>query len=198
MILSVGSLKSDFNTGNFTYNIPVINTVEVSIHNNLHNFVSLLSSLFYRQLHSGYTQIKYATYPNIGMKHLLPKLADALSSYRSSALKISVPPYKVPVPDEAGNEKITHAWLWPKVATDFFKQKDIIVSETGSSWCGSPPSPPCSLILGTSNFGLLDVPMPNGSIFVSQILWGSIGWAGGALYMCDLEIYEGKLLINLI
>lgn len=40
--------------------------------------------------------------------------------------------------------------------------------------------------------------MPNGSIFVSQILWGSIGWAGGALYMCDLEIYKGKLLINLI
>ena len=34
-------------------------------------------------------------------------------------------------------------------------------------------------VLGTSNFGLLDVPFPAESIFVSQILWGSIGWATG-------------------
>ena len=78
------------------------------------------------------------------MKHLLPKLADALSSCRPSALKIPVPPYKVSIPDEAGNEKITHAWLWPKVATDFFKPQDIIVSETGSLWRGAPPSRSCS------------------------------------------------------
>ena len=31
LILSVGSLKSDFNTGNFSYSIPVSNTVEVFI-----------------------------------------------------------------------------------------------------------------------------------------------------------------------
>ena len=29
LILSVGALKSDFNTGNFTYHIPVSRTVEV-------------------------------------------------------------------------------------------------------------------------------------------------------------------------
>jgi pyruvate decarboxylase len=33
--------------------------------------------------------------------------------------------------------------------------------------------------LGTSNFGILDVPMPDKSVFVSQILYGSIGWATG-------------------
>jgi TPP-dependent 2-oxoacid decarboxylase len=33
--------------------------------------------------------------------------------------------------------------------------------------------------LGTSSFGILDVPMPDKSVFVSQILFGSIGWATG-------------------
>ena len=31
LILSVGALKSDFNTGNFSYNIPTNRTVEVSL-----------------------------------------------------------------------------------------------------------------------------------------------------------------------
>ena len=33
--------------------------------------------------------------------------------------------------------------------------------------------------LGTSNFGILDVPLPTGAILVNQILWGSIGWSVG-------------------
>jgi pyruvate decarboxylase len=141
LILSIGALKSDFNTGNFTYSIPVSNTIE---------------------LHSDHTNVQYATFPAIGMKQLLPKLTKLLSSYRSCALNIPVPPYELVVPTEPGNEKITHNWFWPKVAK-FFKPKDIIVSETG-----------------TSNFGLLDVPFPHQSVFVSQILWGSIGWATGS------------------
>ncbi len=31
LIISIGSLKSDFNTGNFTYSLPATNTVEVSL-----------------------------------------------------------------------------------------------------------------------------------------------------------------------
>ena len=31
LILSVGALKSDFNTGNFTYHIPVARTIEVCV-----------------------------------------------------------------------------------------------------------------------------------------------------------------------
>ena len=47
-------------------------------------------------------------------------------------------------------------------------------------------------ILGTSNFGILDVPFPEGSVFVSQILWGSIGWAVGQW------LIDPKLLFCLI
>ena len=34
---------------------------------------------------------------------------------------------------------------------------------------------------GTSNFGLIDVPLPDQSVFLTQILYGSIGWTVGKL-----------------
>jgi len=140
LIISVGSLKSDFNTGNFTYRIPTANTVE---------------------LHSGHVQVQYASFPGIGMKDLLPKLSKVLATYKDAALKVEVPPYQAVVPQNA-DQTIAQDWFWPRVSK-WFKPKDVIVSETG-----------------TSNFGLLDVPFPAESIFVSQILWGSIGWATGS------------------
>ncbi|KAI0631964.1 pyruvate decarboxylase [Trametes polyzona] len=140
LILSVGALKSDFNTGNFTYHIPVTRTIE---------------------LHSDHTRVKHATFPGIGMKRLLPKLTSRLQPFKDGAVQLSVPKFELPVPKE-DNEIISHSWLWPRVG-QFFKSKDIIVAETG-----------------TSSFGVLDIPLPNEAIFVSQILWGSIGWTVGA------------------
>ena len=34
--------------------------------------------------------------------------------------------------------------------------------------------------IGTSCFALLDVPLPPESTFLSQTLWGSIGWSVGS------------------
>lgn len=63
------------------------------------------------------------------MKELLPKLAERLVSYRDRASHIEVPRFLNTVPNE-DNDKITHSWFWPRVG-NFFKPKDIIVSETG-------------------------------------------------------------------
>ena len=71
------------------------------------------------------------------MKQLLPKLTERLQSYYEKAIKIPVPKFVVSVPKE-DTETITHAWFWPRVA-QFFKPKDVIVTETGT-W---PQSPPC-------------------------------------------------------
>ncbi|ESK94985.1 pyruvate decarboxylase [Moniliophthora roreri MCA 2997] len=139
-ILSIGSLKSDFNSGNFTYSIPTSRTVE---------------------LHSFGTRIKYADFPGIGMKQLLPKLTERLHPFNAEARKIEVPRFAVHLPED-NDKEITHAWLWPRMA-NFFKPKDVVVAETG-----------------TSSFGILDVPLPRDSVFVSQILWGSIGWTVGS------------------
>ncbi|KAF7317173.1 Pyruvate decarboxylase [Mycena chlorophos] len=140
LILSIGCVKSDYNTGNFTYSIPAARTVE---------------------FHSDHTKIQHAVFPNIGMKALLPRLTPLLDPYSASARKITIPPpYTAVVPDDATNT-ITQAWLWPRIS-QFLRPKDVIVAETG-----------------TSNFGLMDVPFPAHSSFVSQLLWGSIGWATG-------------------
>ncbi|KAJ7471878.1 hypothetical protein FB451DRAFT_1470874 [Mycena latifolia] len=41
---------------------------------------------------------------------------------------------------------------------------------------GPSKSPISETHAGTSNFGILDVPLPEQAVFVSQLLWGSIGW----------------------
>ncbi|KAE9404020.1 pyruvate decarboxylase [Gymnopus androsaceus JB14] len=112
LILSIGSLKSDFNSGNFTYSIPTTRTVEAR-------------------------------------------------RGQAKALKLEVPPFVAHVPEEK-DDIISHDWFWPRMSK-FFQPKDVIVAETG-----------------TSSFGILDVPLPKDSVFLAQILWGSIGWTVGS------------------
>ncbi|KAI0035188.1 pyruvate decarboxylase [Vararia minispora EC-137] len=157
LILSVGLLNSDFNTGGFTYRIEPTSTV---------------------QLHSDHTKIQYAMFPDVGMKHLLPKLTSALRDLKSSAVSVAVPPFKATIPspnDDPLHPIISQAYFWPRMAA-FFKPKDVIVAETG-----------------TSSFGVLGVPFPKDSIFVSQILWGSIGYTVGATLGAALGARERGL-----
>ncbi|KAJ7111372.1 thiamine diphosphate-binding protein [Mycena epipterygia] len=140
LILSIGSVKSDFNTGNFTYSIPTSRTIE---------------------FHSDHTKVQHGVFPAIGMKQLLPHLTARLEPCGPAARKIPVPDFKAVVPEE-NHEIITHSWLWPRMSK-FLRPKDVIVAETG-----------------TSNFGILEVPLPEDTKFLSQILWGSIGWTVGS------------------
>jgi len=153
LILSIGGLKSDFNTGNFTYSIPTKRTIE---------------------LHSDHTMVQHAKYPGIGMKHLLPKLTAALEEFKEGAKEIEVPPFKNVVPKE-DSDIISHSYFWPRVGA-FFREKDVVLGETG-----------------TSSFGLVDIPFPDHAIFVSQILWGSIGWTVGATLGAALAAREREL-----
>ncbi|KAJ3573206.1 hypothetical protein NP233_g2580 [Leucocoprinus birnbaumii] len=142
LIMSIGSLGSDFNTGNFSYNIPTRRHIE---------------------LHSDHTRVQYGLYSGIGMKQLLPKLTERLQHWYPTAIKLPVEPFQNIIPEEQNNNTtITHRHFWPRVG-QFFLPKDVIVTETG-----------------TSNFGILDTPLPDGAKLVSQILWGSIGWSVGS------------------
>ncbi|KAI5123447.1 hypothetical protein M0805_008819 [Coniferiporia weirii] len=161
LIISVGSLKSDFNTGNFTYSISTARTIE---------------------LHSDHTRVGFAYYPGLGMKRLLPELTAHLTPLQPTASQLPVPHFSAPIPDDP-TPTITHDWLWPRVGA-FFREKDVIVAETG-----------------TSSFGILDVPLPKDATFVSQILWGSIGWTvgstlGAALAARDLGLGRTILFIG--
>jgi pyruvate decarboxylase len=140
LILDIGGILSDFNTGNFTYHIPKSRAVE---------------------LHSDHTRILHAFYPGIGMKRLLPNLTARLQHLKRTQQSVEVPRFALPLPQE-DNNSISHAWFWPRIG-QFFKPKDIIIAETG-----------------TSGFGILDIPFPEGAVVVNQILWGSIGYTTGA------------------
>ena len=94
------------------------------------------------------------------MKRLLPKLADRLAPIHPLASQIPVPKFHLVIPQDE-SPAITHDWLWPRVG-QFFQPKDVVVAETG-----------------TSSFGILDVPLPKDAVFLSQVLWGSIGWTVG-------------------
>ncbi|KAH0586333.1 hypothetical protein H2248_007577 [Termitomyces sp. 'cryptogamus'] len=146
LVLSVGPLKTDLNTANFSYNIPVERTIE---------------------LHFDHTKIQYAVFPGVGMKNFIPKLTERLKSFHAAASMLSVPKFFNFVPHEK-TEIITHDFFWPRVG-EFFRPKDIIVTETSSP-----------------NFAIPDIPLPEGSILVSQLLWGSIGWSVGSLLGASL------------
>jgi pyruvate decarboxylase len=147
LVLSIGAMLSDFNTGNFSYHIPKSSTVE---------------------LHSDHTMVLRARYHGIGMKRLLPNLTARLAQYKSSS---PVKPFELPISEE-NNDIISHSWLWPRMGK-FFKSKDVLLAETG-----------------TSNFGLMTVPLPEGAVFVSQMLWGSIGFTIGATLGAALAARE--------
>lgn len=57
--------------------------------------------------------------------------------------------------------------------TNFFRGGDVVLADTG-----------------TSNFGILDVRFPSKTDLVTQILYGSIGWACGALLGASIAAQE--------
>ena len=85
------------------------------------------------QLHSHWTQLQYALVAAIGMKELLPKLTERLVRYSDRASRIEVPRFLNVIPYE-DHDKISHTWFWPRVG-DFFKPKDVIITETGALVC---------------------------------------------------------------
>ena len=122
--------------------------------------------------HSTRIVVGYAEYPGVGMKGVLRKLISRIDASRLSivpgpAVKVDVPAYADP------SEIITQAWMWPRVS-GYLREDDVVVTETG-----------------TSNFGILSAKFPKGVTALSQVLWGSIGWAtpaaqGAALAVKDM------------
>lgn len=142
LVISIGALQSDFNTGSFSYNIPEERTIE---------------------LHSDYTKVAFASYPDLTFHTFFQKLIKALTDVQPKGLlkplaAAGFPP-KVDVDLKAN--VLEQDKFWPQVARAL-KPGDVSVAETG-----------------TSSFGLLDAKLL--SNHHAQVLYGSIGWATGAM-----------------
>lgn len=140
LVLSIGSMNSDFNTGGFTYRLLKKKTIE---------------------FHTYHTKVFHAIYDKIDMRELLPDLTERWPNELIHQYKGESYQNPVPVFDEKNNE-IIHEYFWNKLA-DFIPENSIVVAETG-----------------TSEFGIFNMRAPKGVTFLTQILWGSIGYSVGA------------------
>lgn len=141
LVLSIGAIKSDFNTAGFTYHVGQLNTID---------------------FHSTYMRVRYSEYPGVRMNGVLKKVTERMG-------KLNVQPGPVPRNEIAEEERdmskeqiVTQAWFWPRVG-QWLQPNDIVITETG-----------------TANFGIWETRFPKGVTALSQVLWGSIGYAVGA------------------
>ncbi|KAJ9504128.1 hypothetical protein H2202_000184 [Exophiala xenobiotica] len=109
-------------------------------------------------LHSTWTTVRFSEYPGVGMKGILRKLNDKLP--KLNIVSGPTPSQNlIPGDEDTDDPTITHRWFWPKMG-QWLQQGDIILTETG-----------------TSSYGIFDTRFPKGVINISQVLWGSIGYA---------------------
>ncbi len=113
LVISVGSILSDYNTGAWSYGITK-NVVE---------------------LHSDYTKIKTASFPGVQMKYVLQKLLTSIDSAISNYSPVAVPEKKIFNTQVADDSVISQTWFWNRFSK-WLRPGDIVISETGTSSFG--------------------------------------------------------------
>lgn len=111
LVLNIGPLKSDINTGCFTSKVDQLTNVE---------------------FHADKTIVGFSEFPGVGMKGVIRRLVSALHTLDISARIPLNPSKRKRVDDIADHHELTHDWLWPKV-TEFLKSNDIVITEAGTS-----------------------------------------------------------------
>ncbi|KAI9794671.1 MAG: Pyruvate decarboxylase 1 [Candelina submexicana] len=112
LVLTIGAIKSDFNTAGFTYRISQLSTID---------------------FHSKHISVRFSEYPGVGMKGVLRKVIDQMG-------KLNIDPgpstgrnaIASNEQDLSENQTITQAWFWPRVG-QWLKNDDIVITETGTA-----------------------------------------------------------------
>ncbi|KAF1993998.1 pyruvate decarboxylase [Amniculicola lignicola CBS 123094] len=150
LVISIGPIKSDFNTAGFSYRISQLNTID---------------------FHSYAVRVRYSEYPGVRMNGVLRKVTEKIGKLNIE----SGPNPTNEIPDEeikSPEPTITQAWFWPRLG-QWLEKGDIIITETG-----------------TANFGIWETRFPAEVKAISQVLWGSIGYATGACQGAALAAKE--------
>ncbi|KAI0597135.1 pyruvate decarboxylase [Biscogniauxia sp. FL1348] len=114
LVLSIGSLKSDFNTAGFSYRLSQLNSID---------------------LHSTHCVVRYSEYSGVHMRGVLRKVTEKVDVSQLSV--IPVPPSilkpidTTTIPDDS---VIQQSWFWRAIGDGpFLRKNDIIVTETGTA-----------------------------------------------------------------
>jgi pyruvate decarboxylase len=151
LVITIGSIKSDFNTAGFTYAISQLKTID---------------------FHSHYVKVRYSEYPGVRMNGVLKKVTEQLQDVNKSMGEYT-PNNDIPKNEEENKDPtITQAWFWPRLG-QWLQKSDIVITETG-----------------TSNFGIWETRFPKDVQAISQVLWGSIGYATGSCQGAALAAKE--------
>lgn len=113
LVLSIGSLQSDFNTAGFSFRLSQLTTVD---------------------LHSTHCVVRYSEYPGVKMRGVLQKLAERVDLEQLKANPPAPIPAAVeaPVTADGADQVIRQEWFWKRV-NRFFRPQDVIVTETGTA-----------------------------------------------------------------
>lgn len=111
LVLSIGSIKSDFNTSGFTYRVSQLSTID---------------------FHSDYVRVRYSEYPGVRMKGVLKKVTAKMGKLNVQVGPLVSNDIAKEDRDMSNNQAITHAWLWPRVG-QWLLPNDIIITETGTA-----------------------------------------------------------------
>ena len=111
LVLSIGAIKSDFNTAGFTYRISQLATID---------------------FHSDYMRVRYSEYPGVRMSGVLKKVTAKMG-------KLNIQPgpnisNTIMKKDQEiqPDQPITHDWLWPRTG-QWLQPNDIVITETGTA-----------------------------------------------------------------
>ncbi|KAI1411554.1 pyruvate decarboxylase [Hypoxylon sp. FL1857] len=109
LVISIGSMKSDFNTAGFSYRMSQLTSID---------------------LHSDHCIVRYSEYPGVRMKGVLRKVIDRVDMSRVKAL----PAPKIERPHIKSDPQavITQEWFWANI-DQFLREDDIVVTETGTA-----------------------------------------------------------------
>jgi len=110
LILTIGAIKSDFNTAGFSYKTSQLNTID---------------------FHSTHVTVRYSEYPGVHMRGVLRKVIQQVDLSKLST--VAGPKISNEVKEnEDSSETITQAWFWPRVG-QFLNENDIVITETGTA-----------------------------------------------------------------
>ena len=162
LVLRVGAINSDFNTGGFSMKLQPSNVIE---------------------LHPNFVSIGYARY-DVQLRGILAHLTASWDPSKLAPI--------VPLPDSNDRKRtipkdlqfsfpsatITHEYIWAKL-DEFLQPKDVLIAESGTSYVGA-----------------LDTHLPSQAKFISQFLWGSIGYALPAAQGAALAVREAGATVK--
>lgn len=111
LVLSIGAIKSDFNTTGFTYRIGKLNTID---------------------FHNTFVRVRYSEYPNTNMKGVLSKIIKRMPPLPNRTNVHHIGSGVSGSEENSTDQIITHDWLWPALG-QWLKEKDIVITETGTA-----------------------------------------------------------------